>query len=145
MTIYPDSSFLVSLYSPDRNSAAAAAAVHRVDGDLIISPLVELEVVNAIEQRVFRKEDTKERARRSSEQFEQDVRLGLFRSLPLPEFLFERARELSLRTTAAIGTRAIDLLHVAAAVELGAEAFFSFDERQRTLAGSLRLKLNELT
>jgi predicted nucleic acid-binding protein len=55
---------------------------------------------------------------------------------------FERARQLSRQTTAKLGTRTADLLHVAAALELGADYFYSFDRQQRKLAQSVRLKLN---
>ena len=37
-------------------------------------------------------------------------------------------------TPPTVGTRSLDLLHVAAAVLLQADTFFSFDERQRQAA-----------
>jgi hypothetical protein len=40
------------------------------------------------------------------------------------------------------GTRTADLLHVAAALELGVDWLYSFDLQQRKLAQTLRLKLN---
>jgi predicted nucleic acid-binding protein len=49
---------------------------------------------------------------------------------------------LSQQTTAKLGTRAADLLHVAAALELGADYLYSFDRKQRTLAQAVRLKVN---
>jgi predicted nucleic acid-binding protein len=39
-------------------------------------------------------------------------------------------------------TRTADLLHVAAALELGASDFFSFDRQQRKMAEAAGLKLN---
>ena len=56
--------------------------------------------------------------------------------------MFERARQLSQETTAKLGTRTADLLHVAAALELGADFLYSFDQQQRKLAQAVRLKLN---
>jgi predicted nucleic acid-binding protein len=56
--------------------------------------------------------------------------------------VFERARLLSRQTTAKLGTRTADLLHVAAALELGADYLYSFDLQQRKLAQTVRLKLN---
>jgi predicted nucleic acid-binding protein len=56
--------------------------------------------------------------------------------------VFDKARQLSWRTTSKLGTRTADLLHVAAALELGADYFYSFDKQQRKLAESLRLKVN---
>jgi len=41
---------------------------------------------------------------------------------------------LSTRHTPTLGTRTLDLLHVAAALELGCTDFLSFDNRQRQAA-----------
>jgi len=49
--------------------------------------------------------------------FEKDMRDGIFLLRPLPEQVFERAGQLSRRTTARLWTRTADLLHVAAALE----------------------------
>ena len=54
--IYLDTSFLVSLYCPDANSAFAAALLQTVTVPLVITTLCELEAVNALGLRVFRKE-----------------------------------------------------------------------------------------
>ena len=54
----------------------------------------------------------------------------------------DRARELSRQTTARLGTRTADLLHVAAALEIEADCLYSFDKQQRKLARAVRLKLN---
>jgi hypothetical protein len=48
--------------------------------------------------------------------------------------LHAKARELSDRYSPTVGTRSLDLLHVAAAMLLQADTFFSFDERQRQAA-----------
>jgi len=54
--IYLDTSFLVSLYSSDVNSDTAVRVMQASKGDRLITPLGELEVVNALGLRVFRKE-----------------------------------------------------------------------------------------
>ena len=46
------------------------------------------------------------------------------------------------QTTARLGTRTADLLHVAAALELGAECLYSFDQQQRKLARAVGLKVS---
>src|SRR5229473_1235136 len=48
--------------------------------------------------------------------FERDLHEGLFQLRGLPERVFERAKQLSQQTTANLGTRTADLLHVAAAL-----------------------------
>jgi len=142
LRIYADTSFLLSLYSLDGNSAAAVRALRASAGERFISILGELEVINALGLRVFRKEITTVQAHSSLSDFEKDLQQGLFQLRGLPDLVFDRARELSRQTTAKLGTRTADLLHVAAALELGVEYLFSFDQRQRKLAQALRLKLN---
>jgi len=142
LKIYADTSFLVSLYSPDANSAAAAGTMHASSGDRFVTTFGELEVVNAIGLRVFRKEVSAVQAQSSLSDFEKDLRDGVFQLRGLPEPVFERARQLSRQTTAKLGTRTADTLHVAAALELGTDYLYSFDQQQRKLAQTVRLKLN---
>ena len=142
MRIYIDTSFLVSLYSPDANSAAAATTMQASRGDHLITTFAELELLNALQLRVFRKELSNAQTKAALQAFEADLQNRIFQLNPLPEQTFGRARQLSLQTTARLGTRTADLVHVAAALELGADMVYSFDQQQRRLAQSLRLKLN---
>ena len=142
MRIYADTSFLISLYSPDVNSAPAARIMRTAEGERLVTTFGELEVVNALQLRVFRKEVSIAQAQAALKDFEGDLRDGVFQLRSLPELVFERARELSRQSTARLGTRTADLLHVAAALELEADYLYSFDEQQRKLAHTLHLKLN---
>ena len=140
--IYADASFLVSLYLPDANSTAAARAMRAAKQPIVLTILGELEVVNALGLRVYRNEASPMEAHVSLANFNKDLREGALRPRPLPEQVFERARHLSEQTTARLGTGATDLLHVAAALEMGAESLYSFDKQQRKLAQVVRLKVN---
>ena len=142
MKIYADPSFLVSLYIPDANSAAALRIMDAFQGDLFITVFGELEVVNAFGLRVFRREASPAAAKSALANFEKDLREGILQLRGLPEQVFERARLLSQQTTTKLGTRTADLLHAAAALELGADYLYSFDRQQRKLARSAGLKLN---
>jgi predicted nucleic acid-binding protein len=142
LKVYADSSFLVSLYSADANGAAAARTMETATGECLITTLGELEVVNAFGLRVFRKEVSAAQAQESVTDFEKDLRDGILQLRRLEESFFERARQLSRQTTARLGTRTADLLHVVAALELGVDCFYSFDQQQRKLAHAVRLKLN---
>jgi predicted nucleic acid-binding protein len=142
--IYLDTSFVVSLYSVDANSAAATAALQSAQLPLIMSSLTETETVNALGLREFRKEISKTEANVSRRDFEEDLRRGAFLRNAFPESAFPRARSLSLQSTARLGLRTADLLHVAAALELGSKAFFTFDLRQRRLCSELDLTVNPL-
>jgi len=142
--IYVDTSVLVSLFCPDANTVAAASLVSRARDEMVMTSLGEVETVNALGLRVFRKEITKRQAASSLGLFEADVRTGVFGFREMPQGAYLRARDLSLRTTPQLGTRTADLLHVAAALELGAARFFSFDRNQRKAAEAAGLKVNAM-
>jgi len=142
LTIYTDTSFIVSLYSLDGNSEAALAIMEASSGVRLVTTFGELEVVNALMLRHFRKEVSSAQARSALADFERDLRSGVFRLRPLPDQTFARARQLSQQTTVKLGTRTADLLHVAAALELQADYLYSFDKRQRALAQVVQLELN---
>ena len=74
MKIYLDTSFFVSLYSPDKNSAAAAQLMHGYVGDHIVTMFAELEFLNALQLRVFRKELLTVSAKIIVKTFEEDLR-----------------------------------------------------------------------
>ncbi|MFY9683537.1 MAG: type II toxin-antitoxin system VapC family toxin [Candidatus Sulfotelmatobacter sp.] len=142
MKVYADPSFIVSLYSPDANSAAAARTMQTSSEDCFLTTFGELEVVNAMGLRIFRREVSAAQAQSALSEFEKDLRDGLFRLRALTDPILERALQLSRQTTAKLGTRSADLLHVAAALDLGVDFLYSFDLQQRKLAQALRLKLN---
>ena len=56
MKVYADTSFLVSLYSVDVHSHRAAAQKALFNGAVLLTPLGEVELRNALELRIFRKE-----------------------------------------------------------------------------------------
>ena len=142
MRAYLDASFLVSLYNPDANSTAAARIMQSSRCDHVVSTLCEIEFSNALELRVFRKHALAAQAAASAVELDRDLRGGVFRLQPLTEQAFEKARQLSRQHTARLGTRTADVLHVAAALDLGADYLYTFDEQQRKLAKTVGLKLN---
>jgi len=58
----------------------------------------------------------------------------------MPEDAFDRCTELARRYGPKFGTRTLDSLHVACALELKAEQFWTFDQRQAKLAKAAGLK-----
>jgi hypothetical protein len=128
----------------DVNTNSAVRLLQAVTGSSLITTFGELEFVNAISLRVFRREISPGKGESSIADFEQDLRDGIFQLKPLPDHVFQRARLLSRQTTPQLGTRTADLLHVAAALEVGAAGFYSFDVGQRKLARNVKLKLNVL-
>jgi predicted nucleic acid-binding protein len=134
LSTYVDTSFLVSLYVPDANSAEAAERARHAKLPLLVTSLGEIELANAFQLRLFRKELRPAQARAAYAAFRDDARAGVLSIKPLPEAVYTQARHLALKWTAGLGTRALDILHVAAALTLEADNFHTFDARQRRLA-----------
>lgn len=103
---------------------------------LLLTPFGELELLNALELRAFRKELSRREVRRARGAFESDRDSGIFTLQPVPILLYEIADRISRRRTFKLGARTLDILHVASALALKAETFYTFDERQRRLAGA---------
>jgi hypothetical protein len=138
---YFDTSFLVSAYVRDANSAKVAAVLKTGRGPLLCTPLVEIEMRNAVRLCTFRGELTAAQCRAVLRDIDTDQAAGVLWSPPFPwEEVWREAELLGSAFTARLGTRSLDLLHVAAARVLGARAFYSFDRRQVRLAADAGLK-----
>lgn len=140
MIAYADTGFLVSLYGEDNHSRIATELV-KSDPVFILTSLGEAEFVNALELQVFRKQWTRREARDVYNEFLASQAAAIIRSEPFPLEAWERAVILSRRHGAAIGTRTLDVLHVASALVLTPDVFFTFDRRQSQLAKAEGLKV----
>jgi predicted nucleic acid-binding protein len=140
LSAYADTSFVASLYMPDANSARAGQRMRRVPLPLLIGSLGELELANAFRLRVFRAEMRNSEARAGVAAFHEDLRSGIIAVKPMPDEGYAAAERLASRWTARLGTRTLDILHVACALALEAESFYTFDDRQRRLAAAAGLK-----
>jgi predicted nucleic acid-binding protein len=133
---------VVTLYKEEATSARAAALMTRQTASVRLSQLGELEFRNALYLAVFRGELTAGDAALKKRLFLEDVANGIFNITPIPASeLFAKSFELADRHSARLGTRSLDLMHVAAALLLKAETFLSFDERQRKAAKAEGLKV----
>ena len=133
MSVYADTSFLVSLYIEDRHSGEAQRRITSKPL-LLVTPLHRAEWVHAVEQHIFRGHISPHEAREVYEDFEEDESAGLWARVDLPPGAFERCAELARRYAARFGNRTLDSLHVASAIELKMDTFWTFDDRQRKLA-----------
>jgi predicted nucleic acid-binding protein len=131
---YLETSFLASLYSADANSAAALRYLPSVEAPFPWTGFIELELTNAIELRVFRREITRPEAGAALMKLAAHIERGVFRTAEMSATVYETARSLARRHTAKLGVRTLDILHVAMALELGAPSFYTFDRRQSRLA-----------
>ncbi len=138
MKAYCDSSYLVSLYTPDANSRTAARLARRPD-TLLLSPLCEIELLNALYLRVFRKQMSETEARASYRALNDDLVAGVYAMQPLSPAVFAAAKRLSAEHTKHLGTRSLDILHIAAALEARVDFLYSLDAKQRKLAAQTEL------
>lgn len=141
MNVYADSSFVVSLYLTDIHSPEAR---RRIQGapPLILTPFHKAEWFHALGQHQFRGTLTPDTARLMDEQFLTDEASGLYRKSSLPEGAFELCADLARKYASGLAMRTLDSLHVACAIELNAEHFWTFDDRQTKLAKAQGLKIS---
>ena len=142
MSSYADTSFLVSLYGRDVNSRAAILLVQKERPTFVVTPFGEAEFINIVFAVTARPKGwTTGEARTIEQDFVQDLELGVWEREDLPAQIWQRARELSRRHAPALGTRALDTIHVASALLLGAQDFYTFDRDQTRLARAAGLRV----
>lgn len=136
--IYADSSFLVSFYIQDVHSVEAIRR-KALFPSVWITPFNRTELAHAIHQNVFRGKLSLPEAQRAWDEFQQDCAQGIWIPVNLPERVWETSIDLARRHGPTLGVRTLDSLHVACALELRAERFWTFDERQAKLAEAVGL------
>jgi predicted nucleic acid-binding protein len=142
--IYLDASFVCSLHMRDIHTPEARQLIASAPERIAISAFGEVETINAFSLRLFRKEWTRFNMVNALHDLAEDIQSGLLSLMPLPDAAFIRAKVLAGTLTPSFGVRTGDLLHVAAAIELGASALYTFDRRQHLTASAAGLKVNPL-
>lgn len=140
MSVYADSSFIVSLYITDAHSPEARRRVKGAPA-LILTPFHRAEWAHALTQHQFRRELTADTASHFDAQFASDQAAGIFRADVVPEKAFEICADLARRHGPGLAMRTLDSLHVACALEFKADRFWTFDERQTKLAKAQGFKI----
>jgi predicted nucleic acid-binding protein len=74
-------------------------------------------------------------------QLEQDESNGIWMPAGIPENALDTCENLGRRYGPKLGVRTLDSLHVATALELKAERFWTFDDRQQKLAKIVGLQI----
>jgi predicted nucleic acid-binding protein len=144
VTTYIDSSALVAVYVPERFSKAARRAVRSVP-QVPFTQLQELEVRNAFEVLTGRGLISREERQGIQAQLQEDIEhQRLAQVLMDLDRVFRDAGELSRVHSAKFLTRALDLLHVAAAHVAMCTTFVSADDRQLAVAKATGLKIVDI-
>ena len=128
---YADPSALLKLYIHEPESGPMSAWRARTTGAVPLSEHGRLEIVNGICLAGFRHAISADAVRDALASFDEDLSEGRYAHADLPwRAALRRAGALARTHTATIGCRALDVLHVAAALELGLRDFVTFDCRQ---------------
>ncbi len=140
--VYVDPSALTRLYIHQAGSREMAVWRAKVEGPIPVTHPGRMEMVNAICRAAFLGRLTSSGVGDALADLAADFTEGrLVQADILWRAAINRASELSRRHTPTLGTRSLDVLHVACALELQLRHFLTFDERQRQLAAAVGLKL----
>lgn len=148
LNAFPDTSFLCSLYVPLAHSVRAISALKRLQGPLLISPLLRYEFRQSVRLQIFRFQQYRTQgysagvAQQALRALQDDLNVGIL-YLANVDFadVLDHAERLSSASTTQGGHRSMDILHVATALHLGAKTFLTFDARQKALAESVGLRV----
>lgn len=142
MSVYADTSFLISWHTADVRFPAVTAALKTRD-PVVWTPWQQVEFNNAMRLLVFRRLATRQDLTVVMGSVQAAVQAGDLVASPLPAYsLWEEADLLSRTHTPSLGVRTLDLLHVAAARILRSRRFLTFDLRQHALARAAGLTVN---
>ena len=142
MSSYADTGFLCSLYAPDAHTQRVVARMRRQTLPLPFTWLHQIELRNALRLRVFRREITMVQREASLNMMLADLAAGVLAvAAPALADVMTEAERLSAVHSEKLGTRSLDILHVASAVVLGSTSFLTFDRRQAALARVSGLKV----
>jgi predicted nucleic acid-binding protein len=140
--VYVDPSALTRLYIHQEGSREMAAWRSKLHGALSVTHHGRTEVINAICRAAFLGQLNPAALAEALSDFSSDFDSGHLRQADiLWRSALNRAAEFSQRYTPKLGTRSLDVLHVACAVELRLGHFLTFDGRQRQLAAAVGLKV----
>lgn len=143
---YLDTSVVVKLMVAEPLSGTVQAFLQERRLAVPYTKLIEIETVNTLHAKFFRKEMTRSQLKACQNLIEDYLKEGRFfrPHLSLDEVVLEALKRLPA-LTGATGCRTLDLLHVASAKLLGCREFVSTDQRQLRAVRTARLKPIDLT
>lgn len=140
--IYLDTSSLVALYYPEAKSDAIVAHLRKARLPIAFTWLHEVEVTNGLQLQVFRGEAEEATVNATLNQVRHDAEKGILFQCDIPwPAVFQATLRLSRTYSRLLGTRSLDMLHVATAITLEAKEFMTGDERQAKVAEKEGLRL----
>lgn len=142
MSATADSSLIVALYLAEVDSARADAACAAVPPPIHLTDWHRVEIANAFQRAVKNGRITAAQAALLWQDFTDDINTGRFEIAAIDHAaVLTCTLALTQKHTATTGTRSLDLIHIATALELGVADFLSLDTRQRLAASDEGLKV----
>ncbi len=139
---YVDPSALLKLYLNEPESRAMTAWRAKATGPLSVTHHGRVELVNGIALAAHRRLIDESAFKAALAALDDDFEQGRYTQADLLwRAALQRAADLSRNFSRTLGTRSLDVLHVASALELGFRSFISFDLRQQKLVRAVGLKL----
>ncbi len=143
--LYLDTSVIVKLYVKEAYSTEVIEKIKKTDSSIPLTHFHHLEFINALKLKIFRNEASEEEVNHILSNFDQHQSKGIYYRPGLNwSEIFQTSIKLSENFTSKVGSRSLDILHVATALSLKANSFFSFDDRQLELASQSELKIEKL-
>jgi predicted nucleic acid-binding protein len=140
--VYADPSALLKLYLHEPESRIMAAWRTEARGPLSVTHHGRVELVNGIAQAAHRKLISQLAFDGALAALDDDFAQGRYVQADLLwRAALSRAAKLSREYSRHLGTRTLDVLHVASALELGFSIFISFDIRLQNLVKAVGLEL----
>jgi len=141
-TVYADPSALLKLYLHEPESQRMAVWRKKARGPLSVTHHGRVELVNGIALAAHRKLISESAFDGALAALDDDFAQGRYVQADLLwRATLNRAAKLSREHSRHLGTRSLDVFHVASALELGFSTFISFDTRQQNLVKAVGLRL----
>jgi len=143
--IYIDTSVIVKLYVREQYSFEVSNWIKKNNKAIPLTRFHELEFTNAIELKSFRSEINERQKDWVHSAFDDHKKIGIY-YYPVINWTetWDIAIDLSGIHTRLFGSRSLDILHVASAMTMKAQHFFSLDSRQAKLASAAGLSIVNL-
>lgn len=149
MKLYIDSSVLVKLYYPEPESKVFSEWIRNQKQTILFTHFHELEITNAFALKVFRNEISEKSFNDLQSIIVKDKALGVLDVInPDWSDVLLVSLKISKRMSPSVGSRSLDIIHVASADILDCDTFLTNDKRQLDAAGRIglnTLSLNELS
>ncbi len=143
--VYVDTSVIVKLYIKEEYSRNTSNWLKENNEAIPLTSFHELELIHAIHLKQFRTEITLDESRLIMSRFEEHEKSGVYYRPQLDwSAIFIHAIDLAKKHSASIGSRSLDILHVASALSINADRFLTLDDRQTKLATLAGLKIENI-